>query len=119
MYKFITDPLSIADLTNMSPLKGVAFVGGHGIPQPDGSRLIAADEGKGVLSHLWMTVDHDTPDDATKIIVIIDGDTVIHSSLRGVGRLNDGFLRPPFDTTMSGGTVCDVLMPYRESFQVY
>lgn len=112
-------PLSIADLSEVHPLKGVCFVGSQGVPQPDGSKLIASDEGKGIINHIWMTVDHGVPDSITKVRVVIDGKTVIETGLRGVGRLMSGFLRPPFDTTMSGGTVCDVQLPYSESFQIY
>jgi hypothetical protein len=119
-YRKLLQPLEIASLGQLSPQKGICFIGSPGGPQlPDGSRLLAAEEGKGVINHIWMTVDHGVPDSTTRIRVVIDDITVIDTTLRGVGKLNKGFVRPPFDTMMSGGTVCDVQLPYTKHYQIY
>jgi hypothetical protein len=119
LYEKVLDPLAIADLSDLRPLKGVCFVGIRGPLQNDGSRLIASDDGKGIITHIWMTVDHGVADSSTEVRIVIDDTTVIKTSLRGVGRLQSQLLRPPFDTTMSGGAVCDVQMPYSRRFRVY
>jgi hypothetical protein len=118
-YRALNDPLAIADLGD--PDSGsshhVAFVHMGYDLQADGYRMFASMQGKGVVSHLWMTQGLEF-DPALLIKIYVDDSLVFN------GRVVDFFFqqKPPFESTFirkeSGGLVCDLQIPYLRNFKV-
>lgn len=118
-YGRLIDPSELYDLTEVSPLKAACFVGNPWKKDPsDGYSILGEDTGSGVITHFWTTVGVDTPDSAMFLKLYIDDVLIVSSPLRDFFVKGQGIFDSPFDTTLSGGYVCDLQMPYRKSFKI-
>jgi hypothetical protein len=117
IYHTITDPQSLGDLSTLQPVRCVAQLG---LPQAkdviDGFSIIASDTGSGIITHIWATTD--AIDSTTHIKLWIDDSLISSSTFQEFFTSSQHYLRAPLDTTMSGGFVCDVQMPYRHNFRI-
>jgi hypothetical protein len=123
-YSRVVDPMAICNLdaTDSVPIRARAGFGGVAKFTPDkdanGDWILGSDDGAGVISHLWFTIDNTAPDADYDLKIWIDDTLMVESHPRALASLHDGLLRSPFDTTMSGGFVCDVQIPYKKNFRV-
>lgn len=117
VYKFLTTTSSLYKIDSLYPLQGIAQLGLPGLKDDkDGSSILAADTGSGIITHIWATTD--MQEDGTQIKLWIDDSLILSSNFKGFFLSNNSFLRAPFDTTISGGFVSDVQIPYKHNFRI-
>ncbi len=120
-YVRLVDPsaISFVDSASLSPLQGKCFVGKPKlVDATDGYSILAADTGSGILSHFWFTVDRNAADASMDLKIWADDSLLLESHPRALHSNATGLLASPLDTTISGGFVCDVQIPFRRSFRI-
>lgn len=121
-YERITNPeaISILSQPDSLPLFGNAGVGNSNDSDSTdpGYVILGSAIGSGIITHIWTTSPPTDPDSIRSIKVWIDDSLVVSCYLKDFPKLTNGLMRPPLDTMMSGGSVCDVQMPYRRNFRV-
>ncbi|HWF44623.1 MAG TPA: DUF2961 domain-containing protein [Candidatus Kapabacteria bacterium] len=117
-YHFLLDPLSLTQLDTASIHPQICRTG-HGQQadtDPDGLSILAQDSGAGIITHFWGTIGES--DSLTVMHIWIDGVLIRSGTFGEIFREASGMFTPPLDSISSGGYVCDLQLPYRQSFRI-
>jgi hypothetical protein len=117
-YHFLLDPLSLTKLDTGSIHPQICRTG-HGQPaitDQNGLSILAQDSGAGIITHFWGTIGE--PDSLTIMHIWIDGVLIRSGTFGEIFREAAGMFTPPLDSISSGGYVCDLQLPYRQSFRI-
>jgi hypothetical protein len=120
-YSRLSDPRAIAQLAvpDNEPIRIVSHVGWPTGPRDDidGFFILGADTGSGIITHIWTQLFQQV-DSLTKIRIWVDDSLVADEHLYSFFNKQHGVFTFPLDSVCSGGSVCDIQIPYKRNFRI-